>query len=194
MTTENNVSLEQQIEAAEKDLLDRKRRLAELRLKLPKLEVKDYVLQSWDSGEVKLSELFEDNSELLLIHNMGKRCAYCTMWADGFNGVVDHLENRSAFVLVSPDPPDVQAEFATERGWSFEMVSCAGSTFAKDMGFQGDDGKYWPGVSTFQKSPDGKIYRIAKAYFGPGDDFCSVWHLFDLLPRGANEWEPKFSY
>lgn len=194
MEKQDVAALELQIEATEKDLLEKKKKLAEMRLRLPKQEVKDYAFKSWDGSEVKLSDLFEDRDELLLIHNMGKKCAYCTMWADGFNGVVDHLENRSAFVVVSPDPPDVQEEFASERGWSFEMLSCAGSTFAKDMGFQGDDGRYWPGVSTFQKTPDGKICRIAKAYFGPGDDFCGVWHLFDLLPHGANKWEPRFSY
>ena len=194
MEREDIVALESQIEETEKDLLERKKKLAEMRLKLPKQEVRDYVFRSWDGSDVKLSDLFEDKAELLLIHNMGKKCAYCTMWADGFNGVVDHLENRSAFVVISPDPPNVQEEFAAERGWSFEMLSCEGSTFAKDMGFVGEKGDYWPGVSTFQKSSDGKIYRVAKTFFGPGDDFCSVWHLLDLLPLGANKWEPKFSY
>jgi hypothetical protein len=24
-----------------------------------------------------------------------------------------------------------------------------------------------------------------------GDDFCTLWHLFDLLPEGAGEFRPK---
>jgi hypothetical protein len=28
----------------------------------------------------------------------------------------------------------------------------------------------------------------------PGDDFCTVWHRFDLLPEGADDWAPKFTY
>ena len=48
--------------------------------------VQDYVLDGWD-GPVRLSELFGDKRDLILIHNMGKGCPSCTMWADGFNGV-----------------------------------------------------------------------------------------------------------
>jgi len=50
-----------------------------------------------------------------------------------------------------------------------------------------------PGVSVFEKDAD-SIVRVASTMFGPGDDFCAVWHLFDLLPNGANEWQPKPDY
>jgi hypothetical protein len=30
--------------------------------------------------------------------------------------------------------------------------------------------------------------------FSPGDDFCNVWHLFDLIAEGASGWLPKFGY
>jgi hypothetical protein len=30
--------------------------------------------------------------------------------------------------------------------------------------------------------------------FSPGDDFCNVWHLFDLIPEGASGWQPKLGY
>ncbi len=26
------------------------------------------------------------------------------------------------------------------------------------------------------------------------DDFCALWHIFDLLPGGAGDWDPKFTY
>ena len=65
----------------------------------------------------------------------GRGCVYCTMWADGFNGVVPHLEDRAAFVVVSPDEPHVQAEFAASRGWRFRMVA-ARSDFTGDMGYE----------------------------------------------------------
>jgi predicted dithiol-disulfide oxidoreductase (DUF899 family) len=125
---------------------------------------------------------------------MGRGCAYCTLWADGFSGVYDHLASRAAFVVSSPDTPEVQAAFADSRGWRFPMVSTAGSDFTRDMGFIEGDGDYWPGVSTLRRHPDGSVSRVAKDYFGPGDVYCGVYHLFDLLPGGSGEWEPRFEY
>jgi hypothetical protein len=57
---------------------------------------------------------------------------------------------------------------------------------------------YWdngplPGVSVFKKR-GGKILRVADTGFSPGDDFCTVWHVFDLIPEGVAGWQPKFSY
>jgi len=144
------------------------------------------------TGPVSLIDLFADKSELFMIHNMGKSCAYCTLWADGFNGVLDHLQNRAAVVVSSPDPVDVQQQFKEERQWKFTMVSVANNQFAEDMGYYDKNGPQ-PGVSVFSQA-DGKVTRVADAPFGPGDDFCSVWHLFNLLPDGTSNWQPKFKY
>lgn len=155
--------------------------------------VDDYIFKDWDDKDVRLSSLFGSNKDLILIHNMGRQCPYCTMWADGFNGVLDHLKDRAAFVVVSPDSPQTQKAFATSREWKFKMLSAKGSSFNKDMGFESKD-EAQPGVSVFQKTRDGKILRVAKDEFGPGDHYCVVWHFFDLLPNGANGWSPKFKY
>ncbi len=45
-------------------------------------------------------EMFGDKKQLLLIHNMGQGCRYCTLWADGFNGFLKHLESVMSVVLV----------------------------------------------------------------------------------------------
>lgn len=185
--------IEQEINALEQEIMEKKSKLAGLKQKRPREEVSDYDLAGPGGTAVKLSEMFGPHDELVLVHNMGISCAYCTMWADGFNGVLNHLENRASFVVVSPDDQVTQKEFATGRNWKFKMYSASGSSFSKDMGFQDEKGDYWPGVSTFLKK-DGKIFRAAKDFFGPHDNYCNVWHLFDLLPRGINEWEPKFDY
>ncbi len=156
--------------------------------------VKDYFLKDSTNKEVTLSRLFNNKEELILIHNMGTHCRYCTMWADGFNGVLPHLENRAAFVVVSPDDPATQKKFAQRRKWKFTMLSSKGTSFSKDMGFETKEGKPIPGVSVFTKNKEGKILRVAKETFGPGDHYCIVWHFFDLLPKGANEWEPQYFY
>jgi predicted dithiol-disulfide oxidoreductase (DUF899 family) len=144
-----------------------------------------------EDGPRRLSDLFGDHADLLLIHNMGSTCAYCTLWADGFAGLLPHLEQRAAFVIVSPDEPALQRAFATSRGWPFTMVSSHGRDVARRLGFETDDGHVLPGVSALHRHLDGSLARTGKAVFGPGDDFCALWHLFDLLDGGAAGWEPR---
>ncbi|MFQ5843596.1 MAG: DUF899 family protein [Planctomycetota bacterium] len=194
MTPESTRSLKERIGRAEQGLLEAKKELTGLRRRLPPEEFSDYDFKTWDGGQVRLSELFGGKQDLIVVHNMGRTCPYCTMWADGFNGVLDHIQNRVAFVVVSPDGPQTQREFAQGRGWRFRMVSGEGSTFTRDAGYETPEGAPWPGVSAFRRTGDGKIHRTAHTSFGPGDDFCSVWHLFDLLEGGPRGWAPKFGY
>lgn len=154
--------------------------------------VKDYVFQTSD-GEVKLSELFGDKNDLIVIHNMGASCPYCTMWADGYNGIYDHLADRAAFVVSTPDAPVAQKSFASKRGWRFPMVSHKGTSFAADMGYVDEAGGFLPGISAFQRR-NGRVVRVSNTDCGPSDDFCALWHLVDLLPEGAGDWEPRFKY
>jgi predicted dithiol-disulfide oxidoreductase (DUF899 family) len=155
-------------------------------------EVKDYEFTT-PEGTVRLSSLFGDQKYLFMIHNMGTSCPACTLWADGFNGIYDHLVNRGAFVVSSPDPPEAQRAFAKDRGWRFRMVSHQGTSFAADMGYRSENGSWRPGISVFRREP-GRILRVSDTGFDIGDDFCSLWHIFDLLPEGAGTWRPQFKY
>lgn len=186
--------LEARIAAAEEELLAARKKVSDLRNRLPQQDFQDYALLDWHGNEVRLSELFGKRSDLVVVHNMGSSCPYCTMWADGFNGLLPHLEDRAAFAVVSPDPPARQESFAEGRGWRFRMLSSQGSTFSRDAGYEDEDGSPRPGVSAFRKDAQGRIFRTGDAPFGPGDDFCSVWHLFDLLDEGVKDWRPKFRY
>jgi predicted dithiol-disulfide oxidoreductase (DUF899 family) len=154
--------------------------------------VPDYVFARTE-GTVRLTTLFGMKNDLIVIHNMGKSCPNCTLWADGFNGIYDHLANRAAFVVSSPDSPDTQRDFAAGRGWRFPMVSHQGTTFAADMGYRSEAGGWWPGVSVFQRRGE-QIVRVADTGFHPDDDFCALWHLFGLLPNGSANWSARFSY
>lgn len=182
----------QQLQEIEEEISALQQRRREVIASAPRESVPDYTF-STEEGKVKLSELFGDADDLIVVHNMGRSCSYCTLWADGFNGVVQHLNDRAPFVVVSPDPPSVQKQFASSRGWTFRMVSCEGTDFAKDMGVEPEPGSYWPGISTFRKTGDG-VERVAFTFLGPGDPFCSVWHIFDMLAEGAAGWQPKFDY
>jgi predicted dithiol-disulfide oxidoreductase (DUF899 family) len=165
--------------------------LAALKRRLPREEVRDYVLAG-HRGPAPLSTLFGGRRDLIVVHNMGRSCRYCTLWADGFNGLLPHLTSRAALAVVSPDAPAVQQKFAKGRGWGFPMYSGQGSTFIADMGFM-DGVDPLPGVSTFALAR-GKIFRVASAPFGPFDPFCSVWHFFALLADGVDDWSPKYRY
>jgi predicted dithiol-disulfide oxidoreductase (DUF899 family) len=155
-------------------------------------EVADYIFTG-PTGAVRLSQLFGDKDTLIVIHNMGKTCPACTMWADGYNGVVPHLESRAAFVVNTPDDPATQAAFAASRGWRFRMVSHQGTDFAEKMGYRSEQGGWLPGISVFKKEGD-RILRVSDQRLGPGDDFCSVWHFLDMTPEGWAGWRPRFAY
>ena len=135
--------------------------------------------------------MFGKKKEMLLIHNMGSDCPYCTLWADGFNGLKNHLENRAAFVVENDDSVKTQAKIKKSRNWSFKMVSSEGASLKEDLGFK-EGNNYAPGVSALIKDSKGKIFRVSSTYFGPGDNYCALWDLFDLLP--PKEWSAKFKY
>jgi predicted dithiol-disulfide oxidoreductase (DUF899 family) len=139
---------------------------------------------------VHLLALFRDHEDLIVIHNMGRRCAYCTLWADGYNGVYTYLASRAAFVVLSPDSPAEQRQFARSRAWRFPMASDEGSRFAKRMGYVDASGRCLPGISTFRREGE-SIFRVADTASRPHDDFCGVWHLFDLLAGGVKGWQPR---
>lgn len=153
-----------------------------------------YTFVRTDGSSVTLDELFGDKDDLLLVHNMGEGCVYCTLWADGFTGYMPHLTDRTAFALVTPDDPASAKAFSESRGWNFPVLSAKGTAFTKDMGFETEDGRVMPGVSSFHKNGDGTIDRVAYSHFGPGDDFCPVWPLLGLLEDGVKGWAPKYSY
>ncbi len=176
----------------EENIVWQHKKLAKLKRKLPHKPVEDYVFAG-PSGVVKLSELFGKSRDLIIVHNMGAACSYCTLWADGFNGVFPHLADRAAFVVVSPDAPAAQKRFAASRNWRFPMVSGRKAKFSEDLGFKGGKDEWWPGVSTFQKRGN-KIFHVASAQLGPFDPFCSVWHFFALLAHGVDGWQPKYRY
>jgi predicted dithiol-disulfide oxidoreductase (DUF899 family) len=186
-----------EIEQLFQEIQAKRNQIIELLKQNPEPIERQYSFVDWSNDRVQFSELFGDKDDLIVIHNMGKGCVYCTLWADEINGVRGHLSNRASLVVINPNKPEVQKEFATSRGWQFRMLSDQDMDFTYDMGFATEkDGKRYaqPGFSTFHRDAGGKITRIGYDEFGPGDQYSSVWHYFDLLKDGANEWEPEYSY
>ncbi len=181
-------------EIEEQILLLQKERNAARAVATAIASVQDYAFVDSNGKPVRMSALFGSHDELLVIHNMGERCQYCALWADGLSAFVTHMQRRAALVLATPDSPESARKQIALRGWKFPVICDRESTFAADMGFEapskGDFPSRLPGVSAFHKENDGTIARTGAESFGPGDGFCSIWNLFPLLKGGEKEWKP----
>lgn len=157
----------------------------------PPTPVPNYTFET-TSGRTTLLDLFGDRNQLLAIHNMGQGCRYCTLWADGFNGLLPHLESALAVVLLSKDPPETQRRFANARGWRFQLASHGGGDYIREQSvMEGDDN--FPGAVVYERDGD-TILRKNACVFGPGDIYCSMWTLLGLAGLDEADWTPQFSY
>lgn len=194
---DDSLYYEAEIESLFQEIRERRNKIIELLKARPKPAMKSWELYDHSNTRRELADLFGENEDLIVIHNMGIRCSYCTMWADEINGVLGHLSRRAAIVMVNPDSIETQKAFAESRGWNIPMLTDRDHRFTHEMGFSNEnDGKYseLPGYSTFHRSPDGSIERIGYDWFGPGDNYSSVWHFFELLKDGDSGWNPEFDY
>jgi len=181
-----------------KEINERRNRMTELLRERAAMSVDpSYRFTTGERTDVTLGELFDGRDDLIVVHNMGRGCPYCTLWADGLNGILPHIRSRAAIVLMNGDSPDIQKEFASSRGWSFRMVSDAEGRFTEDMGFSTLDNQkrmLQPGFSTFHRNADGTIVRAGTDAFGPGDFYMGIFPMFDLLKDGQAGWHPKYTY
>ena len=211
---------------AEIELKDERERVARMRRELPlgaKVET-DYVFQEGPRDvsqegpirEVRLSQLFEDGKdELVLINTMfgpeaAEPCSMCNMWADGYDAVAPHVEQQKNFALVTRKDIRSLRAWARGRGWrNIRLLSSRESTFNRDFNveweekvFEGPNGLQIPGVTVFRRLADGDIHHTysVEAAMSPKehraiDLFTPVWNLFDLTPTGrAATWYPKTKY
>lgn len=125
--------------AEEKELTRKSDELAQRRQALPWVRVdKPYRLQT-EQGSASLAELFRGRSQLLVYHFMfgpeyEAGCASCSSIADGFNGVIPHLESHDvAFTLVSRAPIDKLLAYRKRMGWTAHWASSYGSDFGSDF-------------------------------------------------------------
>ena len=158
---------------------------------MPTTEDRNHTLTTIE-GEVSLLDMFGVRDKLLLIHNMGQGCRYCTLWADGFNGFLPHLESIMSVVLVSKDPPEVQRNFANSRGWRFRLASLGGGEYLQDQALS-DDYYNMPGAVAYERKSD-VIFRKNSSTFGSGDLYCPMWGLLALAGLGKEEWTPQYNY
>ena len=203
---------------AEIALKEQRERVAELRRKLPTdTPVDDYRFQEGppdlSSGdepvqERSLAELFEDPSKPLVLMQFmfgGAQetpCPMCTMWADGYDGAIPHLEQNVNFALVVAGDLSAIREHARSRDWkSVRLVSSRGTPFKRDYGFENEEGGQTPGVSVFVLAEDGTARHfytgsalMTAEHFRGMDLLSPVWSFLDLTPQGRGDFFPRLAY
>ena len=112
--------------------------LSQRRRDLPWVAVnKDYLFEG-PNGKQALSELFDGRSQLIVYHFMfdpvwEEACLHCSFWADNFNGIIVHLNQRDVtMIAVSGAPYSKLAAYRKRMGWNFKWVSSWNTDFNFD--------------------------------------------------------------
>ena len=139
--------------AARANLLEREKEhtrigdeLARQRRALPRVPVeKQYILQT-EHGPRTLAELFDGRSQLVVYHFMfgpdwAAGCPSCSSTADGFNGVLAHLNACDVtMICVSRAPLEKLLAYRERMGWRFNWASSHESDFNFDYGVSAGEG------------------------------------------------------
>jgi predicted dithiol-disulfide oxidoreductase (DUF899 family) len=195
----------------EKDLTQRRERLAAERRSLPWVKVDQSYFFEAPGGRVKLSGLFEDRSQLIVYHFMlapgwDEGCRGCSFVSDHFDGALAHVQARDiSFTAVSLAPLAEIERFKKRMGWSFPWVSSHGTTFNRDFGvtFTADefaDGnrnynygeteardEEMPGLSVFARNAGGEVFHTYSTYSRGLESIINAYNLIDLTPKGRDE-------
>jgi predicted dithiol-disulfide oxidoreductase (DUF899 family) len=176
---------------------------------------KNYVFDG-PNGKESLADLFAGRSQLIVYHFMfdpswKAGCKSCSFWADNFNDIIVHLNQRDvSMVVISSAPRATLEAFKKRMGWTFKWLSAGGSEFNHDfhVTFSRDEldtgratynfgasnfrGTEAPGISVFYKDDRGEIFHTYSTYARGLDMLNGAYHYLDLVPKGRDE--AKFSY
>ena len=200
---------------AETALVEQRERVARMRRELPLGGAvdTDYVFREGPADladnepghffDTPLSALFGDGrNSLIVAHIMfapdaEKACPMCSLWADGFNAVTGHLDQRTGFVAVAKAELGKFRAYARGRGWDkLRLLSSHDNSFNRDFHVEQEGGQL-PGLSVFTREADGRILHryttegsLVFRHHRMMDLYSPVWNLFDLLPEGRGDWMP----
>ena len=214
VSREDWLQARQTLLSQEKELTRLQDQLSQQRRALPWVAVsQDYRFQG-PSGDVSLRDLFGDCSQLLVYHFMfgpdwQQGCPSCSFWADNYNGIDRHLQQRDIqLVTVSRAPLQTLLDYRDRMGWDFQWYSSLGSDFNSDFHVsfvdQPTDIEYnyrtqpyfsdeMPGISAFYKDADGTVYHTYSCYARGVEIVNGAYHYMDLAPKGRDEDSLEFS-
>jgi predicted dithiol-disulfide oxidoreductase (DUF899 family) len=185
--------------------------LAEARRALPWERVDTRYVFEGSSGKRTLEELFEGRSQLIVYHFMFAPewevgCKSCSFWADNFNGIIPHLNQRDvSFVAISRAPREKLVAQQRRMGWSFEWLSSGDGDFNYDFqaSFREDEREAGKAqynyerleskqsdlvaISVFYRDESGAIYHTYSCYSRGVDMLNTAYHYLDLVPKGRDE-------
>ncbi len=196
----------------EKEFTRLRDKLSANRRKLPRVRIeKPYVFES-PRGRVKLADLFEGRSQLIVYHFMlgpgwEEGCKSCSFVSDHLAAAEVHLKAKDVTLAVISHAPLAEImPFKRRMGWTFPWVSAHGSDFNQDfhVSFTPEemaDGKkvYYnfglteipieelPGLSVFARDAAGKVYHTYSTYSRGLDPLVGTYQLLDLTPKGRDE-------
>ena len=195
----------------EKEFTRLRDELSRQRRELPWEKVdKKYVFDG-PNGKETLSDLFAGRSQLLVYHFMfgpewNEGCPSCSFWADNFNNIIVHLNQRDVtMVAISKAPLEKLTAFQKRMGWTFKWLSSFGNDFNRDyhVSFTPEElekgamyynyriGKFGrdeaPGLSAFYKNTEGTVFHTYSCYGRGLDMLNSAYHHMDVLPKGRDE-------
>ncbi|HYY65698.1 MAG TPA: thioredoxin family protein [Nitrososphaeraceae archaeon] len=200
----------------EKEFTVLRDQLSQERRNLPWIAVdKEYVFEG-SNGKETLSELFDGRSQLIVYHFMfdpswDAGCPSCSFWADNFNGIIVHLNQRDVtMIAVSRAPYNKLAAYEKRMSWNFKWVSSCDTdfNFDYDVSFRPEEiakkeGMYnftiqdplspeREGVSVFYKDAADRIFHTYSAYARGIDMLNVAYHYLDLVPKGRDEADNEF--
>ena len=161
---------------AEKALTRRGDEVARQRQALPWVRIDKAYRFETDDGGASLADLFRGRSQLLVYHLMfgpeyAAACPSCSAIADGFNGIVVHLENHDVAMTAMSRAPLAKLQAYKQRmGWTFPWASSHDGDFNFDFDVsiteeqqrEGDfDYNYRHGKAWQSPPPDGPVAQVA---------------------------------
>jgi predicted dithiol-disulfide oxidoreductase (DUF899 family) len=210
--------------AARSALLKKEKEFTVLRDKLgqqqrdmPWVSVDKEYLFVGPNGKQTLSDLFDGRTQLIVYHfmydpNWDAGCPSCSFWADNFNGIVVHLNQRDVtMIAVSRAPYSKIEEYKKRMGWNFKWVSSYDNDFNFDYhvsftpkelsekkafynyNLQDTHSPEREGVSVFYKDTADHVFHTYSAYARGIDVLNVAYHYLDLVPKGRDEDGHEFA-
>jgi predicted dithiol-disulfide oxidoreductase (DUF899 family) len=210
--------------AARSALLKKEKEFTVLRDKLgqqqrdmPWVSVDKEYLFVGPNGKQTLSDLFDGRTQLIVYHfmydpNWDAGCPSCSFWADNFNGIVVHLNQRDVtMIAVSRAPYSKIEEYKKRMGWNFKWVSSYDNDFNFDYhvsftpkelsekkafynyNLQDTHSPEREGVSVFYKDTADNVFHTYSAYARGIDVLNVAYHYLDLVPKGRDEDGHEFA-
>ena len=72
------------------------------------------------------------------------------------------------------------------------MLSHGGGAYIQEQSAQAGAGNM-PGAVSYELR-EGRIFRLNQCVFGPGDLYCSAWHLLGMTGIDTEDWTAQYQY